>query len=126
MIDNAIRRCVDEAAAHHGLSPEEIIARNQTPHVVDARRTACRLARQSGVTVEKMSKFFGLDVTTIRKYLAAEGMTYYPQQPEQVQVPRPRRPVPKILPAEWQRTPIERMHAMAQAENAAMQERDGI
>jgi hypothetical protein len=124
-VSDLIKICVDEAAAHHGLSPEEIISRNQTPHVVDARRTACRLARQSGVTVEKMSKFFGLDVTTIRKYLKAEGMTYYPQQPEQVQVPRPRRPVPKILPAEWQRTPIERMHAMAQAENAAMQERDG-
>jgi hypothetical protein len=125
-VSDLIRRCVDEAAAHHGLSPEEIIARNQSPHVVDARRTACRLARQSGVTVKQMAKFFGRDETCIRKYLAAEGMTYYPQQPEQVQVPRPRRPVPKILPPEWQRTPIERFHAMAQAENAAMQERDGI
>lgn len=118
--ESNVWRAIDIAAARHNIPPTEIHdKRNITAAYVDARRTAFYEANKMGVPGVEIAKVFNLDSSTVYYHLRAEGVR--PMLKDCLPKPRPTAPLPPSLPenpAQW--SMLDRMRAMAHAENQAM------
>lgn len=116
-------RAVATACQDHDMEREQVLDLGDKRHrTTAARKDAICEASKLGVPNPEIARFFGVDQTTVKHHLSRAGLSRFDKGCRHV--PKPEAPIIPDLPANedgW--SAIDRMKAMAHAENRAMRAR---